>query len=128
MLLLVVSIQRYRKSGFTISSLSSQFLESRQLFWGSVPFHLAILFLFFGHLIGFMFPRSVALWNGTPIRLVILEVSGLTAGLLALIGLCILIARRYRNARLRVVSTPMDGSSAAKPWSCMATVMRSSLA
>ena len=33
---------RYRRKSFTISSLSSQFLEGRQLFWGSVPFHLGI--------------------------------------------------------------------------------------
>ena len=44
-----VSMQRYRREPFTFSSLSSQFLESRRLFWGSVPFHIGILVLFFGH-------------------------------------------------------------------------------
>ena len=58
-LFLLVSIQRYRRDPFTFSSLSSQFLESRRLFWGSVPFHVGILTLFFGHLIGFLFPRQV---------------------------------------------------------------------
>ena len=29
--------------GFTVSALSSQFLESRSLFWGSVPFHFGLL-------------------------------------------------------------------------------------
>ena len=33
-LFLVVSIQRYRKEPFSFSSLSSQFLETRRLFWG----------------------------------------------------------------------------------------------
>ena len=29
--------------GFQVSSLSSQFLEGKQLFWGSLPFHVGIL-------------------------------------------------------------------------------------
>ena len=62
-LFLVVSIQRYRKNAYTVSSLSSQFLEAKQLFWGSVPFHLGITVLFFGHLIGFLIPRQVALFQ-----------------------------------------------------------------
>ena len=32
------SIWRYRSNGFKFSSLSSQFLEGRQLFWGQYPF------------------------------------------------------------------------------------------
>ena len=67
-LMLVVSIQRYRRDGFTVTSLSSEFLESKWLFWGSVPFHLGILVVFFGHLIGFLVPSGVMAWNGTPAR------------------------------------------------------------
>ena len=47
MLLVLVSILRYRRDPFTFSSLSSQFLETKGLFWGSVPFHLGVLTLFF---------------------------------------------------------------------------------
>ena len=35
----LVSIQRYVARTFTYSSLSSQFLENQQHFWGLVPFH-----------------------------------------------------------------------------------------
>lgn len=97
-----VSITRYRKEPFTFSSLSSQFLESRRLFWGSVPFHIGIIVLFFGHLIGFMFPRHVTMWNAMPIRLFILEATALAAALLTLVGLIGLIVRRATSARLRV--------------------------
>ena len=72
-----MSIQRYRRDPFTFSSLSSQFLETKELFWGSVPFHLGILTLFFGHLVGFLFPRGMTLWNGVPIRLFLLESTAL---------------------------------------------------
>lgn len=107
-LMLVVSIQRYRRDGFTVTSLSSEFLESRWLFWGSVPFHLGILIVFCGHLIGFLVPSSVIAFNGTPARLLILESTGLMAGLITLVGLCILMVRRFSNARLRAVTSPVD--------------------
>lgn len=107
-LLLVVSIVRYRKAQYTISSLSSQFLESRNLFWGSVTFHLGILFLFFGHLVGFLFPRQMMAWNGSPVRLLILEVTSLVAALLFLVGLGLLILRRFGTRRLRPVTSALD--------------------
>jgi nitrate reductase gamma subunit len=107
-LFLGVSIQRYRRDPFTFSSLSSQFLESRRLFWGSVPFHIGILTLFFGHLLGFLFPRELTLFNRVPLRLFVFEASGLVAALLTLVGLVGLIARRASAARLRVNTSPTD--------------------
>lgn len=107
-LTLVVSIQRYRRDGFTVTSLSSEFLESRWLFWGTVPFHLGILVLFLGHLIGFLIPREVMAWNSAPLRLLVLETTGLSAGLLTLAGLVILVVRRMRDDRLRAVTSTVD--------------------
>lgn len=107
-LFLVVSIRRYYRDPFTFSSLSSQFLESKRLFWGSVPFHVGIITLFFGHLIGFLIPRQVLLWNQMPVRLFILEVAALTAGLLTLVGLLGLVFRRGASSRLRVNTSTVD--------------------
>jgi nitrate reductase gamma subunit len=107
-LFLFVSIQRYRRDPFTFSSLSSQFLETRRLFWGSVPFHVGILTLFFGHLLAFLFPRGLLLWNRVPLRLFLLETSGLVAAILCLVGLVGLILRRASSARLRVNTTRAD--------------------
>lgn len=107
-LLIVVSILRYRRHGFTFSSLSSQFLETRRLFWGSVPFHLGILGVLFGHLIGLLIPRQVQLWNAVPLRLYVLETTALVFGLMALVGLAALIVRRFREKRLLVVHTWAD--------------------
>lgn len=103
-----VSIRRYRKDPFTFSSLSSQFLETKGLFWGSVPFHLGILTLLFGHFAGFCFPRALLLWNLVPIRLFVLEATALAAALLTLVGILGLVVRRAGNARLRVATTPAD--------------------
>src|SRR3989344_5098493 len=88
---LIGSIYRYKNKGFTVSSISSQFLEGRKLFWASRPFHWGLLFLFFGHLSAFLFPRAVLAWNGEPVRLLILEITSFAFGLSALIGVTLLV-------------------------------------
>ena len=101
-------VYRYRRRGFTVSSLSSQFLEGRSLFWGTVPFHVGILVVFFGHLTAFLFPRATLAWNSIPIRLIILEVTAFTFGATVLVGLLALMVRRITNPRIRAVTTRMD--------------------
>jgi nitrate reductase gamma subunit len=105
---LVGVIYRYRQRGFTVSSLSSQFLEGKRLFWGSVPFHIGILVVFLGHLIVFVLPEPTLAWNSDPLRLLILEGTGFVFGLSLLIGLAALMYRRLTSARVRAVTTPMD--------------------
>jgi nitrate reductase gamma subunit len=105
---LVGTIFRYRMTKFSYSSLSSQFLEGRQLFWGTMPFHWGILFLFFGHLVAFLVPSGVLAFNSHPVRLLIIEVSALIFGLIVLAGLVTLFVRRTANPRLQVVTTRMD--------------------
>ncbi len=105
---LVGTIYRYRATKFSYSSLSSQFLEGRQLFWGVVPFHWGILFLFFGHLIAFLIPNSVLAFNSHPLRLLILEVSAFAFGIIVLFGLITLFFRRVTNPRLKHFTTRMD--------------------
>ena len=107
-LFLIVSIQRFRRDPFTFSSLSSQFLESKKLFWGSVPMHVGILTLFFGHLAGFLFPREVTIWNRVPLRLFILESTALAAAILTLVGVGGLLYRRFSSDRLRANTSPAD--------------------
>jgi len=107
-LFLVVTVQRYRRSKFTYSSLSSQFLENRQHFWGMVPFHYGILFVLFGHLVAFLVPRSILWWNAHPARLYILETTALIGGLLTLVGFLALLLRRASHHRLRAVTSPSD--------------------
>lgn len=99
---------RFLSNRYSISSLSSQFLESSRLFWGSVPWHYGILIILAGHVIGFLIPRSVLAWNGVPWRLYVLEISALAFGLLTLVGLVLLIIRRATSARIRVVTSGMD--------------------
>lgn len=105
---LIGSIYRYKSRGFTVCSISSQFLEGRKLFWGSQPFHWGLFVLFFGHLIAFLFPRAVLAWNGQPVRLLILEIVAFAFGVCALLGLVLLVNRRLTSRRVQVVTSKMD--------------------
>lgn len=102
------SVYRYTYKKFQVSSLSSQFLEGRKLFYGSVPFHWGILFIFFGHLIAFTIPRGVLAWNSQPVRLMILEITAFIFGISMLVGLINLVIRRYTTPRLKPVTNKMD--------------------
>ena len=99
---------RYRRRGFTISSLSSQFLEGNTLFWGTIPFHVGILVVFVGHLIAFLVPGATITWNSLPVRLIVLEVTAFVFGVSVLVGLVALMLRRLTNPRIRAVTTRMD--------------------
>ncbi len=102
------SIQRYRSSGFKVSSLSSQFLEGDKLFFGSLLFHWGIVVVFVGHLLTFLFPTATLAWNSNPIRLIVLEGLAFTFGLSVLVGLIGLLVRRLSNPRIQAVTTQMD--------------------
>lgn len=107
-LLVVVSIYRYVTNKFSYSSLSSQFLEGDELFYGSVPWHMGIIGALSGHVIGFFFPKQVLWFNGVPLRLYILETTGFVFGLLALVGIVGLVWRRITTSRVRSVTSAVD--------------------
>ena len=104
----LVTIHRYRAQSFTYSSLSSQFLENRQHFWGLVPFHYGVLVVLTGHFIAFMIPRELLLWNSKPLRLYVLEIAALIFGLLTLIGLISIIVRRLSDPKVTIVTSTSD--------------------
>jgi nitrate reductase gamma subunit len=105
---LVGTIYRYRQKGFQYSSLSAQFLEGRQGFWGTVPFHWGILMVFLGHVVAFLFPKGVLAWNSNPARLIAHEGLAFTFAVAVIVGLVALLLRRLLNLRLRVVTSWMD--------------------
>lgn len=101
-------IWRYRIDRFSYSSQSSQFLESRALFWGSVSWHYGILAILAAHVLALMFWDPWAIMVSEPDRLYAFEVTGLALSFLAIGGLSILIVRRLTNSRIKAVTTPMD--------------------
>ncbi|MHC5011467.1 MAG: MFS transporter [Planctomycetota bacterium] len=107
-LFFVGTIVRYRKHPFSFSSLSSQFLENRQHFWAQVPFHYGLLVVLAGHLVAFLLPSWILAWNGSPLRLYVLEVTAFVFGILAFVGIINIVIRRFRSPRSRVVTSTAD--------------------
>ena len=102
-------VYRYRINRFSYSTLSSQLLENRTLFWGSVPWHYGIVVVLLAHLAGFLMPGMWASITSVPAALYTIEIVGFAFGLAALVGLCVLIVRRFTTQRILAVTSPMDG-------------------
>lgn len=107
-LFVAVTIVRFRDRPFTVSSLSSQLLERKQLYWGSIPFHWGVVLILLGHLAALLVPRGVIWWDAVPVRVWLLEGSGAALAVWALVGLVVLLWRRVSRPRVRAVSTVMD--------------------
>ena len=105
---IVGTIYRYVANRYTWSSQSSQFLENKSLFYGSFPWHYGIILILLGHIIGIITPGSILAWNSVPVRLYILEISGLALGILAFIGLLVLVYRRLTDSRVKAVTSSWD--------------------
>ncbi|MHB1397907.1 MAG: respiratory nitrate reductase subunit gamma [Trichloromonadaceae bacterium] len=107
-LAIAVGIYRYTIDRYSWSSQSSQFLESRALFWGSVPWHYAILLILLAHLLAFLFPAGWGALVGKPLRLYLLEITGMALGLATVIAIALLIVRRAANDRVATVTSVVD--------------------
>jgi len=107
---LIGSIIRYERDPFTWKTGSSQLLRRRQLMWGSVLFHVGMIVLFFGHLIGLFTPIWVLDALGIPYGLKqwLAVLIGGVAGLAAFIGATMLLHRRLFDARIRRTSNFAD--------------------
>jgi nitrate reductase gamma subunit len=107
-LALAGGLYRYFADRFSFSSLSSQFLESGALFYGSIPWHYGIGLILLAHLLGGLFPTASAFLLRGPARLFAGELIGISLGLLALLGMVFLIIRRLSDSRVLAVTTTMD--------------------
>ena len=105
-----VGIYRHARRPYTYSSLSSEILENRKLFWGSMPFHYGLTLILLAHLLAALLPGVAGWLLGGQIRRLVLEVTGMALGLYTLFGLLVLIARRLVPRSLaHAVTSYMDG-------------------
>ncbi len=84
-LTLAVAVTAYRMvyRPFSVSAQSSQLLEQKRLFFGSTAMHWGLVIVLLGHLLALLLPKGLFLWNAVPIRLYLLEITGLGLGLWA---------------------------------------------
>lgn len=107
---LLGSLIRFDREQYTWKSDSSQLLHRGRLRAGSILFHIGILGLFFGHAAGLLTPIWV--WDTLGIshgakQIVAMAAGGVMGGL-CLIGIVILLVRRFSNDRLLAVTTIKD--------------------
>ncbi|MCF6226283.1 MAG: respiratory nitrate reductase subunit gamma [Xanthomonadales bacterium] len=106
---LLGSIFRYDRDQYTWKASSSQMLSSKGMRLGSNLFHVGIILLFFGHLVGLLMPHSLYepfISAGT--KQMIAMVAGGIFGLLCFVGMLILIHRRLTNPRVKATSSFAD--------------------
>ncbi len=108
--LFIGSIARYERDPYTWKSSSSQLLRRKSLIIGSVLFHVGVLVIFFGHLIGLLTPISIFHFFGisNEFKQTLAVVAGGIAGVMALVGGIILLARRLGDPRIRKNSSFAD--------------------
>jgi respiratory nitrate reductase gamma subunit len=99
---------RFLRHRFSITTRSSQMLEDRAIVFGSVPWHIGILTLLFGHLLPLLIPGLWAQLTAHRAFVLTVEAVGFGAGLLALVGIGVLLLRRLFVARIRAISGPLD--------------------
>jgi nitrate reductase gamma subunit len=103
------SLIRFDRDQYTWKSDSSQLLRKGQLRWGSNLFHIGVIFLFFGHGVGMLTPHFVyEPFMAAGTKQVLAMVAGGVAGILAFVGISILLHRRLTDARIRVNSKASD--------------------
>jgi nitrate reductase gamma subunit len=104
------SIIRFNRGQFGWRSGSSELLRKRQLVLGSTLFHYGILVVAGGHLVGFATPDIVLKYLGVTVTAhqLLAVVAGGMSGILAWIGLTLLVHRRLFDSRIRKTSSAMD--------------------
>jgi len=106
------TILRFEHGQYSWRSGSSQLLRRRQLIAGSVLFHVGILVVFVGHFIGLLTPiwvfDTIGISHGAK-QLLAIVVGGM-AGVMCLIGILLLMHRRFFDARIRATSSFGDSA------------------
>ncbi len=103
------SLIRFDREQYTWKSDSSQLLRRGQLRLGSNLFHIGVLFLFFGHFVGMLTPHFIyEPFISSGAKQIMAMISGGTAGLLAFVGLTLLLHRRLTEPRIRATSKTSD--------------------
>lgn len=109
---IVGSLVRFEFAQYTWRAGSSQILtaRSRQFIIGNRLFHIGILFLFFGHLIGLLTPPAVyhLLGLSAAVKQKMAMTVGGIFGTLCVIGVSMLLHRRMTGPRVRATSSQGD--------------------
>jgi nitrate reductase gamma subunit len=120
--LAVGSVIRYDREPYSWRAGSSQLLRRKQLIIGSVLFHVGVLMIFAGHVVGLLTPivvfDTLGISHGAKQLLAI--VAGGFAGVLGIVGATLLIHRRFFDPRVRAASSFADNMVILLLWTQLA--------
>lgn len=115
--LLVGSLIRYDREPQAWKSDSSQMLADGRFRLGSNLFHYGVIPVVLGHFLGFLAPHRAIDWALDPAGHQLLAMAtGGAAGLVAIVGLTLLLHRRLMEPRIRLNSRRRDIAVAALLW------------
>jgi len=116
-IMIIGSILRYDREPYSWRSGSSQLLRRKQLMWGSVLFHIGILFLLLGHSVGLLTPHAIyEHFISAEVKQLVAIIAGSIAGIASFVGLSMLMHRRFFDPRIRVTSTFADNAILVIRW------------
>ncbi|HCY00710.1 MAG TPA: respiratory nitrate reductase subunit gamma [Bacteroidales bacterium] len=101
-------ITRLVMANKTIQAESTQLLTDRKVKLGSNLFHVGIIFVFFGHLTLFIPEELYHLIMTTETKRLIALSIGSFFGTMAIVGMCILLTRRFFSPRIKYQSNFFD--------------------
>jgi respiratory nitrate reductase gamma subunit len=97
----LLAARRYRVPPFSAPP-SAPASGARPPYFGErVLFGYGILVILAGHVLAFLIPQQILLWNNEPVRRYVLEVSALVFALMTAVGLILTATRCLFNAQLR---------------------------
>jgi nitrate reductase gamma subunit len=103
------SLLRYDRDQYTWKASSSQLLSKKDMRVGSNLFHIGIIMLFFGHLMGLLTPHwAYGFMISAGTKQMLAMTAGGIFGITCLIGMILLIRRRLLDARIRATSQASD--------------------
>lgn len=107
---LIGHIARFKFDQFSWTAKSSEFIEKKQLKWGSLMFHLGIIPVAMGHFVGLVIPASWLSAVGVNDHLYHIGAVyiGSIFGIITMIGMLLLTARRVTKRNIRKLSSASD--------------------
>jgi nitrate reductase gamma subunit len=106
---LVGSWIRFDREQYTWKTGSSQMLSNGNMRVASNLFHVGVIFILMGHLVGLLTPEAIYHhFISTQAKQILAMVSGGFFGVLCLVGLLMLLKRRLDDPRIRATSNTSD--------------------
>ena len=106
---LIASWIRFDREAYTWKAGSSQILSSNGMRIASNFFHVGVIFVLIGHIVGLLTPEAIYhVFISTENKQLLAMISGGFFGVICLIGVLMLLKRRLTDPRIRATSSKSD--------------------